>query len=87
MQAERTMLEVKLEEERQSAAKGMELLLMAQQKFAGVLKASGQDGQNGNGSNGNGNGNGKPPEAESEMPEELAAAGESCPAPRKLYQR
>ncbi|HTS28604.1 MAG TPA: hypothetical protein VMH81_22190 [Bryobacteraceae bacterium] len=45
---ERSQLEVKLQEERGSAAKGMELLLAAQQKLSSVFKALGADNENGN---------------------------------------
>jgi chromosome segregation ATPase len=48
LQSERLQLEVKLQEESRSAAKGMELLLMAQEKLSAVFKAFGADGQNGN---------------------------------------
>lgn len=44
---ERTQLEIKLQEERRSAAKGMELLVMAQEKLSSVFKALGADAQNG----------------------------------------
>jgi chromosome segregation ATPase len=47
--SERAQFEVRLEAERQSAAKGMELLLMAQEKFSGVFKAAAVESQNGNG--------------------------------------
>jgi len=85
LENERVRLEVQLEGERQSAAKGMELLLMAQQKFAGVFKPGAPDGQNGNGAGKNGKS--PEPEVEVEMAEEIAVTAESCPAPRKLYQR
>jgi chromosome segregation ATPase len=47
LQAERLQLEIKLREERGSAAKGMELLLMAQEKLSSVFKALNVEAQNG----------------------------------------
>jgi chromosome segregation ATPase len=48
LQKERSQLEIKAQEEGRTAAKGMELLLMAQEKLASAFKALGADGQNGN---------------------------------------
>ncbi|HXA51203.1 MAG TPA: hypothetical protein VNV86_12890, partial [Candidatus Acidoferrum sp.] len=47
LQAERLQLEIKVREERGSAAKGMELLLMAQEKLSSVFKALNAESQNG----------------------------------------
>jgi chromosome segregation ATPase len=47
LQAERLQLEIKVREERGSAAKGMELLLMAQEKLSSVFKALNAEAQNG----------------------------------------
>ena len=47
LQNERLQLEVKLNEERGSAAKGMELLLMAQEKLSSVFKPIVADSRNG----------------------------------------
>jgi chromosome segregation ATPase len=52
LQTERAQLEIRLQEERQSAAKGMELLMMAQEKLAGVFKCVGLDPQTASGGNG-----------------------------------
>ena len=52
LQRERSLFDLRLQEERQSAAKGMELLLMAQENLARVFKSSGVDAPNG--SNGHG---------------------------------
>jgi chromosome segregation ATPase len=46
-QSERSQLENQLQVERRSAAKGMELLEMAQEKLSSVLRALGTNGQNG----------------------------------------
>jgi chromosome segregation ATPase len=53
MQTERQRFETRLQEERQSARKGMELLLMAQEKLSHMFNPAGENSQNGNG-NGNG---------------------------------
>jgi chromosome segregation ATPase len=60
LQKDRSQLEIRLKEEMGSAAKGMELLLMAQQKLSSAFKGLGPDGQtqNGNGSQTTSNGNG-----------------------------
>jgi len=47
LQNERSQLEIKLREEMGSAVKGMELLVMAQQKLSSAFKVLGPDGQNG----------------------------------------
>lgn len=47
LQNERSQFGLRLQEERQSAAKGMELLLMAQQNLARVFKSSGVDAPSG----------------------------------------
>lgn len=47
LQSERLQLELKLQEERGSAAKGMELLLAAQEKLSTILKVVSLDMQNG----------------------------------------
>jgi chromosome segregation ATPase len=47
LQNERSQFGLRLQEERQSAAKGMELLLMAQQNLARVFKSSGVDAPGG----------------------------------------
>lgn len=47
LQNERSQFGLRLHEERQSAAKGMELLLMAQQNLARVFKSSGVDAPSG----------------------------------------
>jgi hypothetical protein len=44
---ERSQLEIKLENETSSAAKGMELLLIAQEKLSSVFKSLGSDAHNG----------------------------------------
>ena len=44
LQSERAQFETRLQEERQSAAKGIELLVMAQEKLAGVFKPAGENG-------------------------------------------
>jgi chromosome segregation ATPase len=50
LQNERAQLEIRLQEERRSAAKGMEdLLMMAQEKLAGLFKPASLDGQSANG--------------------------------------
>jgi chromosome segregation ATPase len=76
LQAERLQLEIKVREERGSAAKGMELLLMAQEKLSSVFKALNAEGQNGHHSP-------APPEASAPPPdgkvvsEEIAQAATS----------
>ena len=52
LQTEHAQLEIRLQEERLSAAKGMELLMMAQEKLSGVFKSPGLDPQTANGGNG-----------------------------------
>jgi len=47
LQSERSQFDLRLQEERQSATKGMELLLMAQENLARVFKSRGVDAQNG----------------------------------------
>ena len=47
LQNEQLQLETKLQEERDSAARGMELLFTVQEKLSSVFKALGADGQNG----------------------------------------
>jgi len=47
LQNEHVQLEAKLQEERRSAAKGMELLLLAQEKLSSVFQALGADQKNG----------------------------------------
>lgn len=47
LQSERLQLEVKVQEERGSAAKGMELLMLAQEKLSSAFKGLGVEGQNG----------------------------------------
>src|SRR5258708_34853590 len=47
LQAERLQLEIKVREERGSAATGMELLLMAPEKLSSVFKALNAEGLNG----------------------------------------
>jgi chromosome segregation ATPase len=49
MQTERQRFEIRLQEERQSARKGMELLLMAQEKLSHMFSAASENSQNGNG--------------------------------------
>ena len=53
MQTERQRFEVRLQEERQSARKGIELLLLAQEKLSHMFNPPGEHSQNGNG-NGHG---------------------------------
>jgi len=52
LQSERSQFDLRLQEERQSATKGMELLLMAQENLARVFKSRGVDAQNGNNGHG-----------------------------------
>jgi chromosome segregation ATPase len=52
LQREQSLFDLRLQEERQSAAKGMELLVMAQENLARVFKSRGGDAPNG--SNGHG---------------------------------
>lgn len=52
LQSERSLFDLKLQEERQSASKGMELLLMAQENLARVFKSRSMEAPNG--SNGHG---------------------------------
>jgi len=53
LQSDRSQFDARLQEERQSAAKGMEMLLKAQESFARVFKSGGVDAQSsGNGGNG-----------------------------------
>jgi chromosome segregation ATPase len=52
LQRERSLFDLRLQEERRSAAKGMELLLMAQENLARVFESRGADAPNG--SNGHG---------------------------------
>jgi len=52
LQSERSQFDLRLQEERQSATKGMELLLMAQENLARVFKSRGVDPQNGNNGHG-----------------------------------
>jgi chromosome segregation ATPase len=73
LQAERAQLEIRLQEERQFAAKGMELLMMAQEKFSGVFKAVAADSQNGNGNNGTAT----PPEAPAHTEDKVTGAVQS----------
>jgi chromosome segregation ATPase len=47
LQNEQLQLETKLQEERDSAARGMELLFTVQEKLSSAFKALGADGQNG----------------------------------------
>lgn len=47
LENERSQFDVRLQEERQSAARGMELLMMAQENFSRVLKRPGDNGSNG----------------------------------------
>jgi chromosome segregation ATPase len=61
LQEERTQLELRLHQERQSAVRGMELLVMAQEKLAGVFNLQGVDAQK---VNGNGAAAAAPPEAD-----------------------
>jgi chromosome segregation ATPase len=49
MQSERQRFEVRLQEERQSARKGMELLLMAQEKLSHMFSPTWEPSRNGNG--------------------------------------
>jgi hypothetical protein len=49
MQAERERFEVRLQEERQSANKGMELLLMAQEKLSHMLSSAVENSKNSSG--------------------------------------
>jgi len=67
LQGERSRWESKLQEERQSAAKGMELLLMAQESLSRVFNPNGVEA--GNGKNGH-----DPFEPQSEVAQELQAA-------------
>jgi chromosome segregation ATPase len=64
LQREDAQLEIRLEEERRSAAKGVELLMMAQEKMAGVFQRVGSDAQTANG----GDGSMAPPEVDGDMP-------------------
>jgi chromosome segregation ATPase len=52
LQSERSLFDLRLQEEKQSAARGMEMLVMAQESFARVFKSRGVDAPNG--SNGHG---------------------------------
>lgn len=52
LEGERSQFDTRLQEERQSAARGMELLLMAQENFSRVLRPV--SAANGNGNHGNG---------------------------------
>ena len=49
LQNERSRLEVRLQEERQSASRGMELLTMAQEKLASLFKPVRLDAQSASG--------------------------------------
>jgi chromosome segregation ATPase len=73
LQGERAQLEIRLQEERQFAAKGMELLMMAQEKFSGVFKAVAVDSQNGTANNGTGT----PPEAQVQTEDKVPGAVQS----------
>lgn len=53
MQTERLLFDARLQEERQAARKGMELLLMAQENLSHMFNLAGEKSQNGNG-NGHG---------------------------------
>jgi chromosome segregation ATPase len=72
---ERTQLETRLHEERQSASRGMELLMMAQEKLAGLFKSVAPDPQTANGSNGSV----PAPAVVSEMPVKVEPAKSEAP--------
>jgi chromosome segregation ATPase len=72
LQRERSQLEIKVQEEGRTAAKGMELLLMAQEKLASAFKALGADSQNGNRSQTTGDAAAVSLEAKTEPPEVAA---------------
>jgi chromosome segregation ATPase len=65
LEGERVQLEIRLQDERKSTAKGMELLLMAQEKLSAVFKAAGIETHNGN--------HVAPEAAKSDEPTEVAA--------------
>ena len=52
LQSERSRQDVRMQEERESAAKGMELLVMAQQNLSRVIQAAATEAPAANGSNG-----------------------------------
>ena len=78
LQTERERLEIKVQDESRSAAKGMELLLMAQEKLASAFRALSVDGQTiqniQNGQNGN---HGQPDAGEKTNASDVARAAAS----------
>jgi chromosome segregation ATPase len=73
LRSERAQLEIQLQEERASTAKGMELLVMAQEKLAGVFKPVGPDAQGA----GRGSGTIAPPEVDAEVHAKIAGGAQS----------
>jgi chromosome segregation ATPase len=77
LESERLQLEIKVQEESRSAAKGLELLLMAQENLASAFKSLGTGGPNGNHSETPAKAAEVAPEAKTEASEVARAASSS----------
>jgi chromosome segregation ATPase len=83
LQSARSAQDVRMQEERESAAKGMELLVMAQQNLSRVIQAAGTEAPAANGNNGT---NGHTPVAAEAPAANGNGHSEAVPAEVKLLQ-